>query len=450
MTKKAIFRKVALARLSSPDQLDLLMVVTHPREWIALCTFLGILAVAITWGVVGRIPSKIDGQGILIKTGGVVDILANSTGRLTILYVEEGEAVDKGQIIARIDQADLVDELSVSRKLLEELAGRRDHRSSLNQVSKSKGEKYRGEQDASLRLAVQRGQEQIRNLKARINEQEELLDEGLVTKQALLESWRKLLDVQKEIEDSVIQINKLDLQQVNEVLVSEAEDFTLNQEINRLKRQIATLELKLDSNSKVISPSQGKVIEIRSAIGNLVKPGDPLLSMEKTDRAQDLELVLYVSPQEGKRVEVGKLVQISPSTVKREEFGYMLGMVTSVSTYPSSRNAMMQILNNEQLVDMFSEREVPVAIRANLIPAPKNNRNRSGYKWSSANGPPVELSTGTLCSVEITIKSNRPISFVIPGYDKLIQQTRELSWPSRDDLKTLARNSMDKLMGLFR
>ncbi|MEY4095680.1 MAG: hypothetical protein RLZZ53_2879, partial [Acidobacteriota bacterium] len=31
-----IFRKVALDRLASPEQLDLLMEVTSPRSWIAL------------------------------------------------------------------------------------------------------------------------------------------------------------------------------------------------------------------------------------------------------------------------------------------------------------------------------------------------------------------------------------------------------------------------------
>ena len=38
MTRQ-IFRKAALTRLASPDQLDQLMQVTSPRSWIALAGF---------------------------------------------------------------------------------------------------------------------------------------------------------------------------------------------------------------------------------------------------------------------------------------------------------------------------------------------------------------------------------------------------------------------------
>ena len=87
---------------------------------------------------------------------------------------------------------------------------------------------------------------------------------------------------------------------------------------------------------------------------------------------------------------------------------------------------MMQILNNEQLAEMFSKSYAPVAIHANLIPAPKTDKSPSGYKWSSYNGPPLELSTGTLCSASITIERKRPIFIVMPGLKKMYTQLMSL------------------------
>ena len=62
-----IFRKVALERLSSPEQLDQLMQVTSPKGWIALLSICGLLAVVVVWGFVGTIPTTASGDGILIR-----------------------------------------------------------------------------------------------------------------------------------------------------------------------------------------------------------------------------------------------------------------------------------------------------------------------------------------------------------------------------------------------
>ncbi|HLM66603.1 MAG TPA: hypothetical protein VK358_03705, partial [Longimicrobium sp.] len=65
--KKEIFRSVALERLSSPEQLDQLMQVTTPRGWLLLVGVGALLATALVWGLLGSVPERIAGQGILIR-----------------------------------------------------------------------------------------------------------------------------------------------------------------------------------------------------------------------------------------------------------------------------------------------------------------------------------------------------------------------------------------------
>ena len=112
MKKKSIFREVALERLSSPDQLDQAMRVTGPHHWLALLACLGIIACVIVWSIFGQIPYKVDARGILIKSGGVAKVLAGSKGQITTMYIEKDEIVEKGQILARVDQTELVDSLN--------------------------------------------------------------------------------------------------------------------------------------------------------------------------------------------------------------------------------------------------------------------------------------------------------------------------------------------------
>lgn len=60
-----VFRKAAIDRLSSLEQLDQLVRVTPPQGWIALGLLSSVLAAAALWGWFGSIPVEIGGEGIL-------------------------------------------------------------------------------------------------------------------------------------------------------------------------------------------------------------------------------------------------------------------------------------------------------------------------------------------------------------------------------------------------
>src|SRR5688572_11542552 len=112
MKQEGLFRKAALQRLSSPEQLDLLMQVTNPRAWLALAALGLLLVAAILWSIFGVIPTKISGKGILIRTGGVFDVVSLGGGRLIEINVTSGDLVKKNQVIARIAQPDLLDQMN--------------------------------------------------------------------------------------------------------------------------------------------------------------------------------------------------------------------------------------------------------------------------------------------------------------------------------------------------
>ena len=118
---KQIFRAVSLERLSSPEQLDRLMQVTTPKGWLALLTIGVLLAMAVFWSIFGSIPDKVNGLGILIKSGGVVSIKCLSAGQVTDIRVGVGDVVSRGQVVARIGQPDMVDLISKAKAVLGEV-----------------------------------------------------------------------------------------------------------------------------------------------------------------------------------------------------------------------------------------------------------------------------------------------------------------------------------------
>ena len=65
METKDIFRKKAVDRVNSPEQLNDYIRVTSPSIWMVLAGVICILAGAIVWGIFGNLYTTVDGAGIV-------------------------------------------------------------------------------------------------------------------------------------------------------------------------------------------------------------------------------------------------------------------------------------------------------------------------------------------------------------------------------------------------
>lgn len=104
---QGLFRREALERLRSPDQLDKLFAPTTPVAWIALATMLLLVFSALVWSVFGVMASKVNGTGLIIDANGSADIFSTASGRLEELRVKVGDRVHRGQVVATVEQPDI-------------------------------------------------------------------------------------------------------------------------------------------------------------------------------------------------------------------------------------------------------------------------------------------------------------------------------------------------------
>ena len=170
-----IFRKVSLERLSSPEQLDMLMRVTSPRSWVALLALCGLVAVAIGWGIFGSIPTKVNGVCILIRPGGVNEILTPGAGRVTDISVDVGDSVREGQMIARIERYDALEQIKSINAKLHELKAQEAKLKALNALSEQQQTSYLLESEKNLNNRIRTGEEHLRTLEAKIQTQAQRL-----------------------------------------------------------------------------------------------------------------------------------------------------------------------------------------------------------------------------------------------------------------------------------
>lgn len=309
---QGLFREASLERLASPEQLDQRIQVTSPRGWLALVAIGSILISAIVWGFLGSIPTKIQGHGIFLNNGGIFSLQHHTTGQISDIRVKVGEEVKKGDIVARVEQPEMVN--------------------------------------------------QINNLLASI---------------VLMEENTKV----------------------------DTPEYTLAIE------QLQKLWEELDYRTQVVSEIDGRILELTIKKGNVIKPGDTLATLEEYGDTVKLEAVVYIPAEQGGLIRPGMECQISPSTVNKEEHGYLLGRVNSVSEYPATTQSMMQTLGNENLVSMLSGQSAPLMVKIDLIP---DSHTVSGYKWSSPEGPPMSFQSGTIITTEIITQREKPIEKFIP------------------------------------
>ena len=113
--------------------------------------------------------------------------------------------------------------------------------------------------------------------------------------------------------------------------------------------------------------------------------------------------LFIIQTANGKKVRPGMMVEVLPSTIKRQEHGYLVARITAVSEVPATQEGMMRVLKNRQLAQSLSEGGAPFEVRAELVP---NAKTPTGLQWSSSRGPETTISNGTLCKAEIVTRTD--------------------------------------------
>lgn len=404
-----IFRKVALERLSSPEQLDQLMQVTDPRGWIALGALGLLLVAALAWGVAGSIPTTAGGEGILLRQGGVVELEALGGGQVEEILVAVGGTVERGQTVARIRQEALLRQIADAQARRADLAD--EHKDLLRFAADQMRltERNLQQQRSNLERSIATLEQELSLLEERLAAEEGLLEQGLITKQEVLGTRQEINTARDQIAAQGLDLAGLELKRLEARQLLDQQIEAQQRELLELELDIRELEAQRAEAVTVVSPYSGRVLEHMVNPGDVVDTGTPVLSLEVL--SEELQAVLFIPAAAGKKVQPGMAAQISPSTVKREEFGYILGRVTWVAEFPATSRGMRRLLANEDLVSRLMEQGSPIQVHVALARDPETP---TGFDWSSTRGPEIEITSGTLAQGSIIIERDRPLSLVIP------------------------------------
>lgn len=413
-----LFRKKAMERLSSPEQLDTLLHITSPGGWVGLAAAGFCILTALIWGIYGSIPFKVSGQGLLMNQGGIFTVQSEAGGIVDNIYVKRQDSVLRGQTLSILSQPDLESELQGFRGKLADLHKKYGY------VKKYGNEESREKlislkiRKTTIEFGINSYTERIKRLKKQVEDQKYLYKQGLITKSTLFSTMNQFDDAKTEVMNDRVELKNISSQIVSIQNGVKLQLMDIQDQIDDMENQISTQETKLLVSSIIKSPYSGIVIGLNLKKGAVITPGADLMTVRVTDDLPfSLEVVSFFNAGRGKKIHPGMTIQISPGNIDADRYGYALSIVTYVSEFPASAGGMQEILQNNDMVrDMLAAGPL-VEVHSVMVP---DSSTPSGFKWTSAKGPPARIQAGTYCYASAVVETRSPISLVVPIFKKYI------------------------------
>jgi HlyD family secretion protein len=403
------------------------MQVVSPKSWLVLSTFVGLVVVALLWSIFGRLPTMVIGRGVLIRPRQVVDFQVPAAGRIAALSVEGGDEIKQGHILGTIEQAEIRQQLEEEQAKLQALLSQDETKSALQtqqvqlqieQIELQQKTIELQRQDLHKRLRDSRSK--IPLLRERVQSHKRLEQLGLLpensterlrVEQAYLENQDTIAELTAQLQQLEGELKRLESQAKTIAFQNLEASTSRKNQLQELQSNITVLELQLQQNSQIVSQHDGRILEITAHVGQLVRAGQRLGSIEVEDESSLLTGVVYFPIRVGKKIEPGMSIQIAPDTIERQRFGSMLGKVISVSAFPVTKEGIATLVGNPEVVEQLAAQGPAIEVAAALDQDPETF---SGYKWSSSGGPPLKVTTGTTTTNRVAIEYRAPITYLMP------------------------------------
>ncbi|QNP74500.1 HlyD family efflux transporter periplasmic adaptor subunit [Streptomyces roseirectus] len=191
--------------------------------------------------------------------------------------------------------------------------------------------------------------------------------------------------------------------QVTAVLAEEGQQLPANAPLLKVRTA--------QGDTVVRTVAAGRLTALAATIGQIIGTGANVAAVEKVASPKDpLYATVYVPAENAAAIPEDAAVDLTVQTVPTQRYGVLRGHVKSVDRAAQSAQQIAAFLGDSQLGEQFTSKGRPVAVLVKLDTA----KTKSGYRWSSAEGPPFTLDSMTFASGSIKLADQRPVDWLLP------------------------------------
>ncbi|MFG2796555.1 HlyD family efflux transporter periplasmic adaptor subunit [Streptomyces pseudovenezuelae] len=192
--------------------------------------------------------------------------------------------------------------------------------------------------------------------------------------------------------------------QVTQVIAKEGQQLPAGSPVLKVRTS--------QGDTVVRTVSAGRVTALAATIGQIISTGANVAAVEKVAHPSDpMYATVYVPAENAASIPDDAAVDLTLSSVPTQEYGVLRGHVKSVDRSAQSAQQIAAFLGDSQLGEQFTKDGRPVAV---LVKLDRSKDTKSGYKWSSADGPPFALTSMTVASGSIRLADQRPVDWLLP------------------------------------
>jgi len=177
---------------------------------------------------------------------------------------------------------------------------------------------------------------------------------------------------------------------VDRVMAVNGADVSVGDPLVRVRSQLATTVLT--------APEAGVVLNAKSANSPFAQREPVAWLLPQHLQRREREVLAYVTFNDLRKIKIGSKVQVTPSDLKRESWGYAVGTVTGIEHYPTNRQAVGQRLKLPELASFVPADETVYEVRILL------DQDADGLVWSRQKSKTMAVTTGMPCNVQIIWK----------------------------------------------
>ncbi|WP_029065562.1 HlyD family type I secretion periplasmic adaptor subunit [Labrenzia sp. DG1229] len=331
-------------------------------------------AAFLGWSIVGQVREVAKASGEIVPAGKIQTVGHLEGGIVAEVLVEEGQLVEKGTPLVRLQEAATSSDLEKVRTRLQFLAREEQRLTNYTQEEKNGDPRFSGDfdfseaQQAALEAQKKALEQEQHALKARINEkeaelasvlerisfqrtqveieqekfaiQESLFDQGYTSKRRFLDAKSAHQIAQSELSELIGRKGRAEAQlaeakaSLERFIAVEAEEQA--EERSRVVQERSELAFEAEKQRDrfdllyVRAPASGHVKTLNlKGPGSVVAPGDVVAEIVPSD--SDLVAEVRVSPRDIGHVEVGDEAEIAITTFDPNIQGTLKGEVSVVS-----------------------------------------------------------------------------------------------------------------------
>lgn len=375
----------------------------------AVGLFAGFIGVVVIWAFTYEMPVSTAGSGLLYRNPKLYSIKAGADGTIDKIFADTGNQVLKGGKLAQLDLK--------NRKVKSESAekGNQVTQNSYSLTIQKVPQELK-EQIESLRKLLETTTVNIESQTVILNKQlanlqtyKNLSQQGYLSKLELLQYQEKAASYQKSLGESQGNYKKLLAEKANTERKLRDAIHEAQKSLIQSKEEMKVSKNDLDAADNLDAPISGEIVQISKWQGEAVVTGEELFVMAPSKGK--LKGSFLIDAKTAGKITRGDKVLISPKSTPPARYGYIKGIVTQVSPYPTNPETFAAQIGSSLIAKVIFnkvEGESPLKVDVEL------EYKKGHLIWTGSKGPPWAIVSGELADAKVIYEKRLPISYLTP------------------------------------